>query len=530
MTRGPSRHRIERLLAPVIGIVLGVSLGATLPASAAGAVPTRTVPITVTAPAEAPAYSTFVVSVIVPGREPAVARRATLSTSTDGTSFTPAATWPVSGRGRHSIVLPAGPKPGRLWLRTEVVGKGLRTQARTVSVRITNPYRPSAPDNADIPESGIVVPGTLFGNHPIVGIPDDAGTVRLWDTSTSWNQIEPTRGQFAWDALDRAVSAAQSAGQEVLLVLGGTPSWAAIGPAPGSEFAGTGSSMPMTDAALFEDYVRAVVGRYGSRISAYQIWNEANIASFWRGTPELMADLTARAYRVIKQAQPAATVVAASTGSRWVKGFTDFYPEYLTALGTMGWPIDAYSVHLYPMASGTPRDRAFLLGLMRTALRIAQAPDKPIWETEINYGVTNPGLGETARTIPDADIPGYVSRTYLDSLRYGIARTYWYAWTPEYRLLGIQMWTGYPSSRAYHATRDWVVGARFSGCSTSGVTVLCNFDRSGVPFFIAYTDDGSTAQVVTPAGAVVVTALDGSTSPAGSSVTVTGTPVRISGP
>ena len=79
--------------------------------------------------------------------------------------------------------------------------------------------------------------------------------------------------------------------------------------------------------------MRAVVNRYGGRIAAYQIWNEANIPQFWRGTPELMADLTARAYAVIKKAQPGAVVVAASTGSRWVKGFTEFYPEYLTALG-----------------------------------------------------------------------------------------------------------------------------------------------------------------------------------------------------
>ena len=67
-----------------------------------------------------------------------------------------------------------------------------------------------------------------------------------------------------------------------------------------------------------------------------------------------MADLTARAYAVIKKAQPGAVVVAASTGSRWVKGFTEFYPDYLTALCAVGWPVDAFSVHLYPLASGTP--------------------------------------------------------------------------------------------------------------------------------------------------------------------------------
>jgi hypothetical protein len=372
------------------------------------------------------------------------------------------------------------------------------------------------------------VTAELFGSHPIIGTPDFAGTVRLWDTSTSWNKIERSQGQFQWAALDRQVNDAQAAGQQVLLVLGGTPEWAAVDVAPGSEFAGPGSSMPMKDAALFDDYVRAVVNRYGGRIAAYQIWNEANIPQFWRGTPELMADLTARAYAIIKRAQPGATVVAASTGSRWVKGFTEFYPEYLTALGNDGWPIDAFSVHLYPMASGTPKDRTYLLGLMKTALRIAKAPSKPIWETEINYGITNPGTGEAARVISDADVPAYVARTYLDSLRFGIARSYWYAWTPEYRLLGIQMWSGYLATRVYGTTREWLVGSTFSGCATTGVVVLCNFDRGGVPFSVAYTDDGSSASVPAPPGATVVTALDGSTSSAGTQVGITGTPVRIS--
>lgn len=515
----------RRLL--VISIVsLLVVLGAGLPAPTAVAAPRP--PIVLTAPAETPAFGSFPLRVQVPKVNPAVRRTATLSASRDGTTYAPLSTWTVARNGRKDFSVDAGTATGRVWLRVTVAGKGIRPQTRTVSVRVTNPYRPSAPDNADIPEAGVPVTDTLFGNHPIIGAPEFAGTVRLWDTGTSWNQIEVGRGNFRWGELDRAVAAAEAAGQQVLLVLGGTPTWAAVGDAPGSEFAGRGSSMPMTDAVLFEEYVRAVVGRYGGRISAYQIWNEANIPQFWRGTPELMADLTARAYAVIKKAQPGAVVVAASTGSRWVKGFTEFYPEYLTALRNVGWPIDAFSVHLYPMASGSPRDRAYLLGMMKTALRIASAPARPIWETEINYGITNPGTGEAARLIPEAEIPGYVARTYLDSLRYGIARSYWYAWTPEYRLLGIQMWSGYLATRAYAATRQWVVGSTFSGCSTSGVVVLCNFDRGGVPFYIAYTDDGSAGSVAAPAGRTIITALDGSTSPVSGAVAVSGTPVRIS--
>jgi hypothetical protein len=517
------RSRVIVAIVAVLGTVLVPVMG--MPTASAAPRP----PIVITAPAEAPAYSSFPLSVDVPATTRTVRRSATLAVSRDGATYASLGNWAVPRGGvSKPFSVNAGEVPGRVWFRVTVTGPGITPQTKTRSIKIANPYRPSEPDNADIPETGVPVTATLFGSHPIIGSPEHAGTVRLWDTSTSWNKIERSRGSYTWGALDRAVGAAEAAGQEVLLVLGGTPEWAAVAAAPGSEFAGPGSSMPMTDPALFEDYVRAVLNRYGGRIAAYQIWNEANIAQFWRGTPELMADLTARAYAIIKREQPGAVVVAASTGSRWVKGFTEFYPEYLAALGEFGWPIDAYSVHLYPMASGTPRDRTFLLGMMTTALRIAKAPRKPIWETEINYGITNPGTGEAARVIPDAEIPGYVGRTYLDSLRFGVARSYWYAWTPEYRLLGIQMWNGYLATRAYGTTRDWLVGSIFSGCSTTGVAVVCNFDRGGTPFFVAYTDDGSAGSIATPAGRTTVTGMDGTTTPAGAQVPISGTPVRIS--
>ena len=521
----PSRWSRAAVALLAFGLVVGGSVGAANAEPRTPAVPVQ--PIIVTAPTEAPAYGTFPVKVAITPTALRNRRTAVLTASRDGVNWSPISSWHLHGSFAKVFTIQAGQAVGRAWLRVAVTGRGVKPKVKTVSVRITNPYRPAAPDNADLPEAGIVVDATLFGNHPIQGAPEGAGTVRLWDTNTTWNQIEKARGQYQWGTLDRAVSQAEANGQQVLLVLGGTPEWAATGNAPGNEFAGTGSSMPMTDPVLFEEYVRAVVGRYGGRIGAYQIWNEGNIPEFWRGTPQLLADLTARAYSIIKSMQPGATVVAASTGSRWIKGFTGFYPDYLTALGNLNWPIDAFSVHLYPTADGTTKDRTFLLGMMKTALHIANAPSKPIWETEINYGITNPGGGQSARSIPESEVPGYVARTYMDSLRFGIARSYWYGWTSTYRLLGIQMWTGYNSSRAYVALRNWVVGAHFSGCSSTGAVVQCNFDRAGVPFDIVYTDDTSTGSIPVPNGYTQATPLMGSAVPVSGTMQVTGLPTLL---
>jgi hypothetical protein len=66
-----------------------------------------------------------------------------------------------------------------------------------------------------------------------------------------------------------------------------------------------------------------------------------------------------------------------------------------------------------------------------------------------------------------------VSRVYLDSLRYGIARTYWYAWdTP---ILGIDMIDSRgrvtAGGRAFSTLRSWVVGLHWNGCVTAADAV-----------------------------------------------------------
>ena len=97
---------------------------------------------------------------------------------------------------------------------------------------------------------GQPVPGTAFGQH-VAGIATAAPTgiqltsVRLWDTGTRWDEVEPVRGQYRWDALDAAVANAEAAGAtDILYVLGSTPQWAAKNPdLPGLYGPGT-TSLP----------------------------------------------------------------------------------------------------------------------------------------------------------------------------------------------------------------------------------------------------------------------------------------------
>lgn len=361
---------------------------------------------------------------------------------------------------------------------------------------------------------GSTVQQSLFGMHvfnlqdgvwPTISI----GSVRLWDTGTTWGTVEKAQNVFDWTKLDTAVATAQSNGvNDILMVLAGTPSWASTNPtAPGEGGMLPGAAYPPTNLADWDDWVRQVVTRYKGRITAYQPWNEVNLSTFWQGTPQLMAEMTKRAYDIIKSVDAAATVVAPSTGTRLGAAFKRFYPAFLSSLKALGWPVNVWAAHTYPASLGTPVDRAALAQMWIDTLKAAKAPDLPLWDTENNLGLKGPGDKN-----PDQDIIGtraadWTARTYLDSLRLGISRVYWYAWGPELDLVGIQMNNGSAGAIALNTLQAWIVGSKFHGCTTSN-KVVCTFtNTNGVKTQIVWAEKG-TASFAIPARIKQICRLD----------------------
>jgi hypothetical protein len=205
-----------------------------------------------------------------------------------------------------------------------------------------------------------------------------------------------------------------------------------------------------------------------------------------------MADLTKHAYDIIKGIDPAAVVVAPSTGTRLGGPFKKFYPAYLAELKARNWPVDVWSAHTYPASLGTPADRAALARLWQSALSAAGAPALPMWDTENNFGLAGPGPSN-----PDQDIIGprageWAARSYLDALRLGISRVYWYAWAPDEDLLGIQMNNGSTAAIALTTLQTWIVGARFNGC-VGTVKVACSFTQNGANTRIVWSENGNAS-------------------------------------
>lgn len=87
--------------------------------------------------------------------------------------------------------------------------------------------------------------------------------------------------------------------------------------------------------------------------------------------------------------------------------------------------VDVVSANLYPLADQPPEALLKLLGFARKALPAA-ARRKPVWNTEINYGVV--GGGGTAQEIPEARQSAYVARTLVLNAANKVSRVFWYSW------------------------------------------------------------------------------------------------------
>ncbi|TXH40743.1 MAG: hypothetical protein E6Q90_13115 [Actinobacteria bacterium] len=112
--------------------------------------------------------------------------------------------------------------------------------------------------------------------------------------------------------------------------------------------------------------------------------------------------------------------------------------------------------------------------------------NRPLWDTEVNYGDRREGMPQI---VPDPQTAAtYVARTYLDSATLGIGRTYWYGW--DLSVLGIDMVDANgitPAGTAFVTVRSWLTGARPAGCWEAGGLRRCAFTAAdGTAFTVVW--------------------------------------------
>ncbi len=347
------------------------------------------------------------------------------------------------------------------------------------------------------------VDDTQFGMHvPQISQGVDPGTsygsIRLWDSGVAWGQVQQKKKKFWWVGLDSAIANANAQGAEVSYVLGSTPTWAASNKKQGTYPNKGAASVPSSK--NWKNWVKSVVKRYGASIDSYQIWNEANLKTFWEGSPKQMAKLTKDAYTIIRKYDPTAKVVSASSTVRLSSAYKKFFPKYLKELKKLKWPIDVVAVHLYPPGTGTPATRAGYITKVQKDMKKGKVPARvQLWDTEINYGIKGPSPTKGVK-ITGPTAAAWVAQTYLDDIRLGVDRAYWYYWYPNTSLVGIQMIDGSPGAIGYQTVHDWLTNAYYT--CTSGPVNTCQLGDSVVPKVIAWASTGSGTFTV-PANATI---------------------------
>jgi len=326
-------------------------------------------------------------------------------------------------------------------------------------------------------QMGMHVPQAKDGVWPDVPI----GSIRLWDTGVSWREINTAPGVYDWSTLDRVVGLANSKGAAVLYAFGNTPEWAAEPKClaeQGGAIKGAGANCPPSEIKHFVDFASALAERYSGRIESYEMWNEANIGTFWRGTVNELFDMTTAGANAIRAKAPKAKIVSASVTTRLNTSFTKFLPDYLSLLKAANWPIHAFAVHTYPAGyfeGPSPRAQAYRAIDARTqSFRQARALfdqfDMPwsveVWDTELNFGLAGPGA------TPHTDYPETLQATllsyaYFESHYWGIARTYWFAWGPKDQAsvvkFGVTTDNGTTGAKAFQRVGEWIRAGLWDG-------------------------------------------------------------------
>jgi Glycosyl hydrolase catalytic core len=337
----------------------------------------------------------------------------------------------------------------------------------------------------------IPIPDSLFGMHIHQATrgtqwpPVPFKSWRLWDTHTTWADLEPAKGQWNFSLLDQLVALAEVHHAEVLMTLAGTPTWASARPseAPAKR---PGSAAEPRDMEDWRTAVRVIASRYRGRIHEYEIWNEPNNAPFWSGKMEILANMTNEAAKILKEVDASNVVVSPSPtksrGTAWLDGFVE--------KGGAD-HVDVIGYHFY-VGDGPP-ERIPLLVREVQAVLAKHKIQKPIWCTEAGWADPKP--------FPQEVSPGFVARSFILAWAAGISRFYWYAWD-NHEWVTLEMVerdnkTVKPAGLAYGTIERWLLGAAMQRCrSDNSDTWICELSRNGAAYWIVWREQGETPFLV----------------------------------
>jgi hypothetical protein len=378
----------------------------------------------------------------------------------------------------------------------------------------------------------------LFGLHvndPVGHYPTvPFGTVRLWDSGTSWRDIQPSPGVWDFTQLDAQVAKLRAARKDIVIVLGVTPRWASKRPNEAGNY-GPGTAAEPRDIRTWTAYVRKLAIRYKGKVNKWELYNEPNVKLFFSGQPKNMLDMARTAWTQLKTIDPANTVISPGVAIR-----TDNSPKWLDTYLQIGGGryANAIAVHFYVRARERPENTIGYLATVRKIMAARGVAKMPLWNTESGYGRATPDDPKTNEIYTGSTAMAYVARTYVLMAAGNVARSYWYGWDQRgftgLYLTDVDQATANVAGKAYGVTYKWLVGARIGACvktltGAAAGNYSCSLVRGAAQIRIIWNPDRSR-NIRIPAGYRSLQRLDGSkvSVRAGSVLTIGPLPVLIS--
>ena len=240
---------------------------------------------------------------------------------------------------------------------------------------------------------------------------------RLWDAKVTWPDLEPGKGQWHFDDLDKSLGAGGGPPRECaddprpdaasgLRLVPRKPSGylRAMRPNPGISKTGGSSCGPSPRAT------RAV-------FHAYEIWNEPNVRrGFGPGSVDQLVAMTREAHNIIKEHRSVMPSLFRLPPPACVahRGWLSFCRK------GGGQYVDVIGYHFY-VTPRLPEEMAPLALAVRKVMADNGIGGKPIWNTE--FGWLPPARFESEEVGA-----AYLVRGYLLLWAAGVQRSYWYAW------------------------------------------------------------------------------------------------------
>lgn len=313
---------------------------------------------------------------------------------------------------------------------------------------------------------------------------------RVITAETEWRGLEPNRGVWRFEVLDRAIALSEKHGVDVILTLGQTPQWASARPTEPSANS-LGNSAEPKDIADWENYIRTVMLRYRGRIKYYELWNEPYYSDLrgyttkghFSGSVSEMLKLAKITRKVLNEIDPSAKLISPSCTGGELIGL-ECTEAFLKAGG--GSLVDVVGFHFYMSPERIPR----IAEKIRTLMFKYKVSALPIWNTESGYLVN--GTDKTTNAIANLGdpfdfvltqelLPGYILRSMVLAALSGVSRYYHFSWDiPTMHLMWKRGTEPTPASTGYAQAVRWLRGATLGNLKNEAGIFSCDVtSRSG---------------------------------------------------